>query len=296
MVNIRTIILSFCFLGVALSSYAEILVLKNGKTIEGKIIERTDKHVKVDILDMPITYYLEDIDSIDGQKIIQLQTENIIPVEKKIVPIKEESPSLPVVSKDKLSLGELKEAQECFRKGTAFFKDKKYKESMLEFEKALKINPKFAEAYYGLGYIYASTKSYPEAIAYFNKALEISPNYVEVYDILAYISSVSGDYAQTIEYYQKALKIKKDDLEAYNGLGFAYASLRKNKEAIDYFKEAIKINPEYAPAYSGLGALYLSLGQEPEAKENFLKAKAILEKNKDTESVKAIEEYLRKIP
>jgi tetratricopeptide (TPR) repeat protein len=85
-------------------------------------------------------------------------------------------------------------------------------------------------------------------------------------------------------------------LEVYNGLGFSYASLGKNKEAIDYFKEALKINSEYAPAYSGLGVLYFSLGQLVDAKENFLKAKVILEKNKDTEGVKAVEEYLRKIP
>ncbi|MFA5271660.1 MAG: tetratricopeptide repeat protein [Candidatus Omnitrophota bacterium] len=290
--NIKTTILLFCFMGIAMSSRAEILVLKNGNTIEGKIIERTDKYIKVDILDIPITYYLADVDSIDGQKVITLQIENKIPVKEKVVLIKEEGSPLSFASDSKLSLGELKEAQECLQKGTGFFKEKKYKEATLEFEKALKINPKLAEGYYGLGYVYTSTKSYPEAINYFNKALEASPNYAEAYIGLAYISSILGDYEQAIDYYQKVLKIKKDNLEAYNGLGFSYASLGKNKEAIEYFKEVIKINSEYAPAYSGLGVLYFSLGQAQEAKENFLKAKAILEKNKDIEGVKAIEEYL----
>ena len=289
-------------MGIGLSSHAEVLVLKNGKTIEGKILEKTDKYLKIDMWDIPITYYLADVDSIDGQKITSLPVaqnvtaEQNVSVEQKVVPIKEETSSSLVIIEEKISLGELKEAQECLRKATTFFKERKYKESALEFEKALKINPKLAEGYYGLGYVYASTKSYPEAIIYFNKALEISPNYAEAYNGLAYISSVLGNYAQAIEYYQNALKIKKDDLEAYNGLGFSYASLGKNKEAIDYFKAAIKINPKYAPAYSGLGVLYFSLGKQLEAKENFLKAKAILEENKDTEGVKAIEEYLSKIP
>ena len=300
--NIKTTLFLFCFMGTALSSQAEILILKNGKTIEGKILEKTDKYIKVDILDMPITYYLDDVETIDGQKIIQEPVEqNVtaqqnVTVEQKVVPIKEEVPPLPAAVEKKLSLGELKEAQECLQKATSFFKEKKYKESALEFEKALKINPKLAEGYYGLGYVYTSTKNYPEAITYFNKALEVSPNYAEAYVGSAYIYSILGDYDKAIEYYQKALKIKKDNLEVYNGLGFSYASLGKNKEAIEYFKEAIKINSEYAPAYSGLAVIYFSLGQTQEAKENFLEAKAILEKSKDTEGVKAIEEYLKKIP
>jgi tetratricopeptide (TPR) repeat protein len=296
MFNKKIIILFFLFAAIILPSYAEIVVLKSGKTIQGKILERTDKYIKIDMWDIPITYYLADIDSIDGQKIAAPQGEQAKPVEEAKPSVKDKISSLPVTPKEKLSLGELKEAQECLQKATAFFKEKKYKESALEFEKALQINPGLAEAYYGLGYVYSSTKNYPEAAAYFDKALEASPNYVEAYIGLAYVASILGNYEQAIEYYQKVIKMKKDHLETYNGLGFAYASLRKNKEAIGYFKEALRVNPEYAPSYSGLGALYLALGMEVEAKDNFLKAKVILEKNKDTEGVKAIEEYLKKLP
>ncbi|MFA6281858.1 MAG: tetratricopeptide repeat protein [Candidatus Omnitrophota bacterium] len=308
----KIIFLLICFMAIALFSYAEIVVLKKGKIIEGKILERTDKYIKIDMWDIPITYYLTDVDSIDGQKIVEPQGEQVKPDKENKIFVKEGIPStpleeketfveektlfLPIALKEKLSLGELKEAQEYLRKATNLLKERKYKESAFEFENALKINPELAEGYYGLGYVYVSTKSYPEAVFYFKKAIEVSPNYAEAYNGLAYVSSISGNYIEAIKYYQNALKIKKDDLEAYNGLGFSYASLGKNKEAIDCFKAAIKINPEYASAYSGLGALYLALGQDLDAKENFLKAKAIFEKNKDTEGVKAIEEYLKKLP
>ncbi len=298
----KIIILSLLFTGIIPPLYAEKVILKNGKTIEGKILERTDKYIKIDLWDIPITYYLSDIDSIDGQKIVQPSTKEKKPVaeskplEENKIPLKEKIPSLPIVPKEKLSLGELKEAQECLQRGTNFFKDRKYKEAAFEFENALKINPKLTEAYLGLGYVSDSSKNYDEAIGYFNKALEISPNYVEAYMGLAYVFNNAGNYDEAIKYYQKVLTIRKDYLEAYNGLGFIYASLGKNKEAIDYFKEALKIDREFAPAYSSLGVLYLSLGQDIEAKDNFLKAKEILEKNKDTEGVKAVEEYLKKLP
>ncbi len=50
------------------SIFAETIILKSGKTIDGKIVERTRKSVKVDIDGIPITYYFDDIESIDGKK------------------------------------------------------------------------------------------------------------------------------------------------------------------------------------------------------------------------------------
>ncbi|MDD4183552.1 MAG: DUF6263 family protein [Candidatus Omnitrophica bacterium] len=57
-------------------SFAETVVLKSGKTIEGKIIEKTDKSIKVDIEGISLTYYLDNIESIDGKKIATASVEN----------------------------------------------------------------------------------------------------------------------------------------------------------------------------------------------------------------------------
>lgn len=51
------------------SVFAETVSLKSGKTIEGKILEKTDKAIKIDISGIPITYYFEEIESIDGEKL-----------------------------------------------------------------------------------------------------------------------------------------------------------------------------------------------------------------------------------
>lgn len=50
--------------------YADTIELKSGKIVEGKIVERTDKYIKVDIgIGMPITYFLDEIEGIDGGQI-----------------------------------------------------------------------------------------------------------------------------------------------------------------------------------------------------------------------------------
>lgn len=56
-------------------SLAETIVLKSGQKIEGKITERTDKYINVDIAGVAVPYFLDDIESIDGQKSF-LPTEN----------------------------------------------------------------------------------------------------------------------------------------------------------------------------------------------------------------------------
>jgi hypothetical protein len=48
--------------------YAETILLKSGKTVEAPIIAKTDKYIKVDISGIPITYYFNEIASIDGKE------------------------------------------------------------------------------------------------------------------------------------------------------------------------------------------------------------------------------------
>lgn len=48
--------------------FAETIILKSGQQIKGKILEKTDKHIKIDFSGVPLTYYIEDIQSISEQE------------------------------------------------------------------------------------------------------------------------------------------------------------------------------------------------------------------------------------
>ncbi|MCK5393552.1 MAG: ankyrin repeat domain-containing protein, partial [Candidatus Omnitrophica bacterium] len=47
--------------------FAETIVLKSGKKIEGKIIEKTEEYIKTNLYGVDLTYYLDDIATIDGK-------------------------------------------------------------------------------------------------------------------------------------------------------------------------------------------------------------------------------------
>jgi hypothetical protein len=54
---------------------AETIVLKNGKQITGEILERSDQQIKVEFYGIPISYYLNEIESIDGEIVTALPKE-----------------------------------------------------------------------------------------------------------------------------------------------------------------------------------------------------------------------------
>jgi hypothetical protein len=57
---------------IATPIYAETVVLKSGKTVEGKILEKTDKYIKLDLYGVNLIYFFDEIATIDG-KIVPAQ-------------------------------------------------------------------------------------------------------------------------------------------------------------------------------------------------------------------------------
>lgn len=59
---------------------AETLVLKSGESVEGSVVERTGTYIKIDFNGVPLTYFLEDVESIDGIKVALEKKEENSPV------------------------------------------------------------------------------------------------------------------------------------------------------------------------------------------------------------------------
>jgi len=60
--------------------------------------------------------------------------------------------------------------------GTTFYAEKQYGKAIRQYEKAISVEPKVAGYYTNLGYAYFAQKKYPQAYAAFQKAMAINPN------------------------------------------------------------------------------------------------------------------------
>ena len=149
------------------------------------------------------------------------------------------------------------------------------------WNQAIKINPKYIEAYNGRGNAFIKLKEFDEAIINFNQAIKINPNYFEAYNNLGDAFIKLKKFDEAIINFNHALKIKPNNEQAYHGKAYALMKSFKFDEAITNFKHALKINPNYANAYNNMGSVLYELGQWEEAINCYTKTLEINPNHKD---------------
>jgi tetratricopeptide (TPR) repeat protein len=105
-------------------------------------------------------------------------------------------------------------------------------------DRAIGLNPNYANAYMGRGIARAKLGDKQSAKADFDQALKIDPNYALAYYNRALVLDELGDKQGAIADYDQALKINPDYAEAYANLGIARAILGDKQGAIQNLQKA----------------------------------------------------------
>ncbi len=155
--------------------------------------------------------------------------------------------------------------------GIALFKTGKVDEAMVHYQKALEINPDFAEAHNNLGNFLFQKGRVDEAMVHYQKALEINPDYAEAHYNLGNALLKTGNADEAIAHLQKALEINPDYADAHNNLGYALIQKGSVDEAILHFQKALQINPDYADAHKNLSNALLQKERMDKAIPHFQK-------------------------
>lgn len=71
--QIKKLYYSLCLISALFATFtsalfADIIILKSGKTVEGKIIQKTAEYVKIDFQGVELTYFMDEIERIEGEK------------------------------------------------------------------------------------------------------------------------------------------------------------------------------------------------------------------------------------
>ena len=140
------------------------------------------------------------------------------------------------------------------------------------YEKALGIEPGFAEAYNNMGSVLKNQGKLDEAIEAYNKALSIKPGFAEAYNNMGLALEDQGQSKKAIVAYKKATAKKPDYAQAYFNVGTSLKNIKRFDEAIKAYNKAITIQPNYTEAHCNLGITLQEIGRLEEAEASYTQA------------------------
>ncbi|QTA91412.1 tetratricopeptide repeat protein [Desulfonema magnum] len=108
------------------------------------------------------------------------------------------------------------------------------------------------EAYYSMGIALKNQGKSDDAISCFQKALQLNPDFAEAYVFIGNIIQAQGKSEEAISCYQKALDIKPDFAIAYNNMGNIVKDLGRPDKAIWCYKKALGLKPDMGSACNNL--------------------------------------------
>lgn len=235
------------------------------------------------------------------------------------------------------------ELRELYFKGKDLFDSHKYEAALELFERFVKKNERFADVFNFLGLIYHSLGRFDDAVVNFEKALAINPKYTEAAlnlmvllndtgqyqrarDLSIQVSNLSvssdetepvadnyargklanmhceiadvyssmGVYEEAIDEYRKALCLQSNYVDIITKLGIAQRESGNAAEAITTFKQAIAARPAYPLAWLHLGLSHYMLEQNDEARRAWETVLEIVPGHKSaTTYIKLLDEKLQ---
>lgn len=150
-----------------------------------------------------------------------------------------------------------------------------------EYEMALKLNrwlhgDKRFLTHYNLAMAYKNINRIDEAIEHLKEAIKIYPKFPDAYNNLGVILVRQRKYDEAFNYFIKALTYNSKSHIAHNNLGVYLLIKKRLDEAIIEFNKALALERDFAPTLLGLGVAYKYKKQFVKAKYYLKKA---LEKN-----------------
>ena len=156
--------------------------------------------------------------------------------------------------------------------GAALFQKGQVEDAILQYTRALQINPNYAQAIYNLGLALFQKGQVDDAISQYTRAVRINPYYPETYNLLGNAFLQKGQLDEALEQFQKALEINLNYVDARNNLGVTLFKKGRVDDAIAQYKKAVEINPDYVNARYNLGNAFVQKGQLDDAITEFQKA------------------------
>jgi len=156
--------------------------------------------------------------------------------------------------------------------GLVYFHQKNFTKAEEEYNKAIGLDSRYAEAYNNLANLYSTIGKREEAVRLYNIAIKNNPKLLEAYNNLAQLYISMSKFKEAQDVAGELIAAHPKYPEGYNFAGVAYFNLGSHEKAAAFLKKALGLNPRYLRAYNNLAAVYNALGERKEALAYLYKA------------------------
>jgi serine/threonine-protein kinase len=127
-------------------------------------------------------------------------------------------------------------------------------------QRASQLDDKLPITYVELGRLHSSLGKHDLALQEFQKALAVNPRDAEAINGLARSYERMGRIGDAEASYKRAIALRPDYWDGLNSLGMFYTRQNRNQDAVAQFERVVSLTPDNATAYSNLASAYLNLG------------------------------------
>jgi lipoprotein NlpI len=138
-------------------------------------------------------------------------------------------------------------------------------EALSDCSKAIEIDPKDANAFYGRGNAWRAKGHNDRAIADYDDAIQLDPKDANAFYGRGGAWLANGDNDRAITDYNEAIRLDPKDAYAFVGRGYAWLVKDDNDKAIADYDEAIRLDPKNAPAFVDRSIAWLGKGDNDPA-------------------------------
>ncbi|MBD2357937.1 tetratricopeptide repeat protein [Tolypothrix sp. FACHB-123] len=186
-------------------------------------------------------------------------------------------------------------AEAVFAQGLEKYQRGDYPGAIASWTEAIRLNPKFAAAYYNRGAARRFT-DVQGAIADLNQALTLKGDYPEAYYLRGLLQTESlNNHTAAIEDFNQAIRLRPKYAAAYFKRGNTQYRLGDVPAAIADYNQAIAIEPDYADPYFNRAVIYYKQGDRPQPLKDLQQAANLYQKQGDRQNYQRVMNAIKQV-
>lgn len=163
-------------------------------------------------------------------------------------------------------------ATDWFQRASYFVDNQMPKEALEAFNKVIELDPKYAQAYNGRGFMNMILGNLKGSIYDYTKSIEIDPSNAEPYNNRAIIFEILQDQDKAFKDYSRAIELNPKTPAYYRNRANLHFKAGRIGESINDYSRAIELDPKDYESYYYRGNNFLNLKNYIEAIKNYEKA------------------------